>query len=76
MVVLGGFAHYRRPWQRLLMRTWLRMAELDANAFAEFSLLHVASAAFIDSASASERLRLGAGLMPSEGLIAFENFFA
>lgn len=70
MIVLGGFVHYRRPWQRLLMRTWLRLAELDANAFAEFTLLHVVSDTFIDSMGASERLRLRAGLMPSEGLIA------
>jgi pimeloyl-ACP methyl ester carboxylesterase len=70
MVVLGGFVHYRRPWQRLLMRTWLRLAELDANAFAEFTLLHVLSDTFIDSMSASERLRLRAGLVPSEGLVA------
>ncbi|MGX7674442.1 alpha/beta fold hydrolase [Plantactinospora sp. DSM 117369] len=70
MIVLGGFAHYRQPWQRLLMRTWLRLAELDANAFAEFTLLHVLSDTFIDSMSASERLRLRSGLMPSEGLIA------
>ncbi|MFI9428459.1 hypothetical protein ACIG54_33515 [Streptomyces achromogenes] len=33
MAVLGGFAHYRRPWQRLPMWTWRRHAELDANAW-------------------------------------------
>lgn len=70
LVVLGGFVHYRQPWQRLLMRTWLRLAELDGNAFAEYTLLHVLSGTFVDSISASERLRLRAGLMPSEGMIA------
>jgi pimeloyl-ACP methyl ester carboxylesterase len=70
MVLLGGFVHYRQPWQRLLMRTWLKLAELDANAFAEFTLLHVLSDTCVDSMSASERLRMRAGLMPSEGLIA------
>ncbi|MER5704067.1 alpha/beta hydrolase [Micromonospora sp. NPDC002296] len=69
-VLLGGFEHFRRPWQRLLMRTWLSLAKLDGNAFAEFTLLHVVSDTFIDSMSAGERLRLRSGLLPSEGLIA------
>lgn len=74
VVLMGGFVHYRHPWQRLLTRTWLRLAELDGNAFAEYTLLHVLSDEFVDSMSASERLRLRAGLMPSEGLVALLNF--
>jgi pimeloyl-ACP methyl ester carboxylesterase len=70
MVVLGGFVHYRQPWQRLLVRTWLRLAELDANAFAEYTLLHVLSDTCVDSMSAVERLQLRGGLMPSEGMVA------
>lgn len=70
LVLMGGFVHYRHPWQRLLVRTWLRLAELDANAFAEYTLLHVLSDSFVDSMSPSERLRLRAGLYPSEGMVA------
>ncbi|MEU4741039.1 alpha/beta hydrolase [Actinosynnema sp. NPDC023658] len=69
VVVLGGFVHYRQPWQRLLVRTWLRLAELDGNAFAEYTLLHVLSDEYLDSMSAGDRLRLRAGLMPSEGMV-------
>ncbi|WP_171064011.1 alpha/beta fold hydrolase [Actinomadura soli] len=74
LVVLGGFVHYRHPWQRLLLRTWRRLADLDADAFAEYTLLHVLSDAFLDSMSASERLRLRAGLAPSEGMVALIDF--
>lgn len=70
LVVLGGFINCHRPWQRLLVRTWLRLAELDANAFAEYTLLHVLSDGAVDAMSAKERLRLRAGLMPSEGMVA------
>jgi pimeloyl-ACP methyl ester carboxylesterase len=70
MVVLGGFVHYRQPWQRLLARTWLKLAELDANAFAEYTLLHVLSDTCVDSMSATERLQLRAGLAPTEGMVA------
>lgn len=70
MVVLGGFTSYREPWQRLMMRTWLRLAELDAGAFADYTLLRVLSDACVDGLSPSERLSLRAGLAPSEGLIA------
>jgi pimeloyl-ACP methyl ester carboxylesterase len=70
LVLMGGFVHYRHPWQRLLVRTWLRLAEVDANAFAEYTLLHVLSDAHVDSMSAGDRLRLRAGLMPSEGMVA------
>jgi pimeloyl-ACP methyl ester carboxylesterase len=70
IVMLGGFVNYRRPWQQMLMRTWLRLAELDANAFAEFSLLHLLSVRHIDSMSPGDRMRLKAGLMPSEGMIS------
>ena len=73
-VLMGGFLHYRHPWQRLLVRTWLRLAELDANAFAEFTLLHVLSDSFVDSMSPGERLRLRAGLSPSEGMVALCEF--
>ncbi|MEV6806375.1 alpha/beta hydrolase [Streptomyces sp. NPDC051129] len=69
-VLLGGFVNYRQPWQRLLARTWRRLAELDANAFAEYTLLHVLSDEFLDSMSAGDRLRLRAGLMPTEGMVA------
>lgn len=74
VILLGGFVHYRHPWQRLLVRTWLRLAELDANAFAEYTLLRVLSDEFVDSMTASERLRLRAGLAPTEGLVALLEF--
>lgn len=70
VVVLGGFLHYREPWQRLLARTWFRLAELDHNAFAEFTLLHVLSDAGVDAMSATERLQLRSGLVPTEGMMA------
>jgi pimeloyl-ACP methyl ester carboxylesterase len=70
MVLLGGFVHYQHPWQRLLARTWHRLAQTDANAFAEFTLLHVLSDEFVDSLSAPERFQLRSGLAPTEGLIA------
>lgn len=74
VVVLGGFLHYRHPWQRLLARTWRRLAELDANAFAEYTLLHVLSDGFLDSMNAADRLRLRAGLAPTEGMVALVEF--
>lgn len=74
LVLMGGFVHYRHPWQRLLARTWLRLAELDANAFAEYTLLHVLSDAYLDSMSATERLRLRSGMMPSTGMVALCEF--
>jgi pimeloyl-ACP methyl ester carboxylesterase len=70
MALLGGFAHYRHPWQRLLARTWMRLIETDANGFAEFTMLHVVSDGFLDSLSAPDRLRLRAGMMPSKGMAA------
>ncbi|WP_342787058.1 alpha/beta hydrolase [Streptomyces tailanensis] len=70
MVFCGGFAHYGHPWQRLFTRTWLRLAELDPNAFAEYTLLHALSDGHLDSLQARERLELRAGLMPSPGMVA------
>lgn len=70
VVVLGGFVHYRHPWQRLLMRTWLRLAELDTNAFAEYTLLHVLSDRYLDSLDPAARLKLRSGLTPSPGMMA------
>ena len=69
-VLMGGFVNYRQPWQRLLVRTWLRLAELDANAFAEYTLLHVLSDTFVDAMTPSERLSLRGGLAPTEGMVA------
>ncbi|HET9382955.1 MAG TPA: alpha/beta hydrolase [Streptomyces sp.] len=74
VVVLGGFLHYRHPWQRLLARTWRRLAELDANAFAEYTLLHVLSDGFLDSMNPADRLRLRAGLAPTDGMVALIDF--
>lgn len=74
MILLGGFLHYRHPWQRLLSRTWLKLAKLDANAFAAFTLLHVLSGTFVDSMSANDRFRFRGGLTPTEGLIALVDF--
>jgi pimeloyl-ACP methyl ester carboxylesterase len=70
MVLLGGSVHYHDPWERLFMRIWFRLAELDANVLAEFTLLHGHSADYLDSLSASERMRIRAALIPSEGFIA------
>ncbi|MEU6353804.1 alpha/beta hydrolase [Streptomyces sp. NPDC047072] len=75
-VLLGGFTHYRQPWQRLLVRVWRRLAELDANAFAEYTLLHVLSDAHLDAMTARERLALRAGLAPTEGMVALIDFVA
>lgn len=74
MVLLGGFLHYRHPWQRLLVRTWRKLAELDANAFAEYTLLHVLSDRFLDSMSPVERLRLRSGLAPTQGMVELVDF--
>ncbi|GAA3719363.1 alpha/beta hydrolase [Streptomyces tremellae] len=74
MVLLGGFVHYRRPWQRLLARTWRKLAEVDANAFAEYTLMHVLSDEFIDAMRPPERLSLRAGLAPTEGMVALVDF--
>ena len=76
LVLLGGFVHYREPWQRLLVRVWRRLAELDANAFAEYTLLHVLSDAHLDSMGKRERLALRAGLAPTEGMVALIDFVA
>jgi pimeloyl-ACP methyl ester carboxylesterase len=70
MVLCGGFAHYGHPWQRLLTRTWLRLAQVDANSFAEFTLLHAISDSHLDSRKAHERFQMRAGLMPTPGMVA------
>ncbi|MBC3842706.1 alpha/beta fold hydrolase [Streptacidiphilus sp. 4-A2] len=70
LVLCGGFAHYGHPWQRLFTRTWKRLAELDANAFAEFTLLHAVSDGYLDGLTSRDRLGVRAGLMPSPGMVA------
>ncbi|MDH6134227.1 pimeloyl-ACP methyl ester carboxylesterase [Kitasatospora sp. MAA4] len=70
LILCGGFAHYGHPWQRLFTRTWKRLAELDANTFAEFTLLHAISDGHLDTLSSRDRLMLRSGLMPSRGMVA------
>ncbi|WP_051965715.1 alpha/beta fold hydrolase [Kitasatospora mediocidica] len=70
LVLCGGFAHYGHPWQRMFTRTWQRLAEVDANTFAEFTLLHAVSDRYLDTLTPRERLMLRAGLLPSPGMVA------
>ncbi|NLU66106.1 alpha/beta hydrolase [Streptomyces sp. HNM0574] len=70
LVLSGGFAHYGHPWQRLFTRTWRRLADLDANTFAEFTLLHALSDGHLDTLAPRDRLMLRSGLMPSPGMVA------
>ncbi|KAA2255347.1 alpha/beta hydrolase [Solihabitans fulvus] len=70
LVICGGFMHYRQPRQRMFVRTWLRLAEQDANAFADYSMMHALSARYLDTISAAERFQIRVGLMPTKALVA------
>ncbi|MFG2222121.1 alpha/beta fold hydrolase [Streptomyces sp. NPDC048644] len=70
MIFCGGFMHYKDPRQRMFIRTWLKLAKLDANGFADYSTIHALSDRYLDSISADERFQIRIGLMPSDGLVA------
>ncbi|WP_156959701.1 alpha/beta fold hydrolase [Nocardia sp. BMG51109] len=70
LISCGGFLHYRQPRQRMFVRTWLRLADADANAFADYTVMHALSDRYLDSISAAERFQIRIGLMPTTGLVA------
>ena len=70
VISCGGFQHYRQPRQRMFVRTWLKLAELDANAFADYTVMHALSDRYLDSISPAERFQIRIGLMPTNGLVA------
>ncbi|MBO1418309.1 alpha/beta fold hydrolase [Streptomyces sp. FH025] len=70
MMFCGGFMHYKDPRQRTFVKIWLKLAELDANAFADYTVIHALSDRYLDSISADERFHLRIGLLPSKALVA------
>jgi pimeloyl-ACP methyl ester carboxylesterase len=70
LIVCGGFMDYRAPRQRMFVKTWLKLAALDPNAFADYTVMHALSDGYLDSLSGPERFQIRVGLMPSEGLVA------